>query len=382
MTRKNKKNQIKKDDVSVATENSRVLNQRRQKRQSKSKRVLVRVGQVLSILFLVAILGLVGYGIKMFSDANKFLNDSYHPRTASKSINDNIDVQKDPISILVLGLDDNDERNLGSARTDSMLLLTLDPTKEIINTVSIPRDTYTQINSKEFKGKDKINAAYSYGGIDTTIDTVENLINVPINYYTTVDFEAFEEIVNALGGVEIEVPFTLTEQNAKGKKVVQLKEGKHKLNGEQALAFSRTRYIDNDVERGKRQQQVLEAVANKAMAVGSIAKYKSILNALDGHIQTDMPSDKILSVAQSGLTKNYKFHSYTFSWMSYDYAPYGETMSMVGLHKDSIDYISHKLRLSLGLDKPDDRDVAGYKFQSDGIVDPNTYPQDGLAIDN
>lgn len=351
-------------------------------KQSKLKKSWAIVWKSVIIIFLFAVLGLVVYGVKMIFDANQFLNDSYKPRESSSVVNEQIDVQKDPISVLVLGLDDNSERELGSARTDSMILLTISPTEELVNIVSIPRDTYTQINTKEFVGKDKINSAFAYGGIDGTVDAVEELINVPINYYATADFEAFENIVDALGGVEIDVPFTLVEQNAKGKKVVELKEGRHNLDGEEALAFARTRYVDNDIERGKRQQLVLEAIAKKAMDIGTIAKYKSILNALDGHITTDMPSNKILSVAQSGLTKNYEFESYAFSWMSFDYYAYGEPISMVGLHQDSIDFISHKLRLSLGLDQKDERDEPGYEFVSDGMVSPNTYPDDGLAMDN
>ncbi|WP_326716811.1 LCP family protein [Vagococcus jeotgali] len=355
----------------------------RKQSKSKKKRIPIIIGKVLIVVILFAVLGVVVYGVKMMVDANKFLNDSYQPReTAVIEEQEKIDVQKEPISILLLGLDDNDERDIGSARTDSMILVTLNPQEELVSLVSIPRDTYTTIEAPGYQGKDKINAAFAHGGIDTTIETVSNLMDVPINFYATADFQAFEDIVDALGGVEIDVPFTLTEQNAKGEKVVDLKEGRHNLNGEEALAFARTRYVDNDVERGKRQQQVLEAIAQKAMSAGSIAKYKSILNALDGHITTDMPSNKILSVAQSGLTKDYKFDSYVFSWMSYDYMPYGEPISMVGLHQDSIDYISHRLRRSLDLDEPDERDEPGFVFESNGIIDPGTYPTDGYAVDN
>lgn len=357
----------------------------RKKRHDKHKKkssVLGIIGKSILIIVLVAILSGIVYFVKGLMDTSNFLNNSYEPRKSASAENDKIDVQKDPISVLILGLDDNSERELGSARTDSMLLLTINPVDELVNIVSIPRDTYTDIVSKDYTGKDKINSAFAYGGIDSTIDSVEKLLNVPINYYATADFKAFEDIVDALGGVEIDVPFTLTEQNAQGKKVVDLKEGRHNLNGEEALAFARTRYVDNDIERGKRQQQVLEAIAKKAMDIGTITKYKRILEALDGHIKTDMPSNKILSVAQSGLTKNYEFESYAFSWMSYDYAPYGEAISMVGLHQDSVEYISHKLRLSLGLDQEDERDKPGFKFETDGVVDPRTFPDDGMAYIN
>ncbi|MGF2145788.1 LCP family protein [Vagococcus fluvialis] len=379
---KSKKNSRKNRENLYENEYSEYSSRRNKRNQKKSKSVLGIIGKSIVIVLLLAILSGMVYFVKGLMDTNNFLNNSYQPRKSSSVENDKIDVQKDPISVLILGLDDNSERELGSARTDSMLLLTINPNDELVNIVSIPRDTYTDIVSDSFTGKDKINAAFSYGGIDSTIDSVEKLLNIPINYYATADFKAFEDIVDALGGVEIDVPFTLTEQNAQGKKVVDLKEGRHNLSGEEALAFSRTRYIDNDIERGKRQQQVLTAIAQKAMDIGTIAKYKSILDALDGHITTDMPSNKILSIAQSGLTKNYKFESYAFSWMSYDYAPYGEAVSMVGLHQDSLDYISHKLRVSLGLDATDERDVAGYEFESNGIVAPQTFPQDGMAIIN
>ncbi|MEG0285063.1 MULTISPECIES: LCP family protein [Vagococcus] len=380
---RNKEHNKTESDVTNEESYSQLNNRKkRRNKQKKSNSVLGVVGKTVTIVVLVAILSGIVYFVKGLMDTNDFLNNSYAPRKSANAENDNIDVQKDPISILILGLDDNSERELGSARTDSMLLLTINPLDELVNIVSIPRDTYTDIVSEDYTGKDKINSAFAYGGIDSTIDSVEKLLNVPINYYATADFKAFEDIVDALGGVEIDVPFTLTEQNAKGKKVVELKEGRHNLNGEEALAFARTRYVDNDIERGKRQQQVLEAIAKKAMDIGTITKYKRILEALDGHIKTDMPSNKILSVAQSGLTKDYKFNSYAFSWMSYDYAPYGEAISMVGLHQDSVEYISHKLRLSLGLDEEDERDKPGFKFETNGIVDPRTFPNDGMAYIN
>lgn len=376
MTRKKDKRKNDSEDLNNLTKD----NNRSKKRKPKKK--FTMVWQSLTIVLLITILGGLVYVVKGLMDTNDFLNKSYQPRTSKSVQNDKIDVQKDPISILILGLDDNSERDLGSARTDSMLLLTINPKEELVNITSIPRDTYASINSKDFVGKDKINSAFAYGGIDSTIDAVENLVKVPINYYATADFQAFENIVDALGGIEMDVPFTLTEQNSQGKKVVELKEGHHKLNGEQALAFSRTRYIDNDIERGKRQQEVVEAIAKKAMDVGTIAKYKSILEALDGHIKTDMPSNKILSIAQSGLTKDYKFESHAFSWMSFDYPQYGDIVSMVGLHQDSVDYISHKMRLSLGLDQKDERDEPGFNFESNGVVSPETFPDDGMAVAN
>ncbi len=355
--------------------------QLRAKKKKKPKGILLTLGKIMLSLVLVVLLGGVFYGAKMLIDTNNLLNASYKPRANSYE-NEQIDVMKEPISVLVLGVDNNEERGLETTRTDSMLLLSVNPDDAVISMTSIPRDTYTYIETEAFMGYDKINAAYAYGGVDASIQAVEELLAVPINYYLTLDFQAFENIVDALDGIEIDVPFDLKEMNAQDKVTVNLKKGKQTLDGEEALAFARTRKIDNDIERGGRQQQVVQAVAKKAMQIGTISKYKSILQALDGHIETDMPMGDILSLASSALTKSYTFDSYMFSWMSFDYYGYGETVSMVGLHEDSLAYISHKFRVSLGLDEKDERDEPGYEFVSNGLVSPKTYPQDGMVIEN
>ncbi|RSU03276.1 hypothetical protein CBF31_06055 [Vagococcus fessus] len=332
--------------------------------------------RILIIGFLVLLLGIIAYSANVFTTVNGFLNDSYKPLNRNTTINDNIDPLKDPISILVLGIDNNDERNLEATRTDAMLLVTVSPKNGKISQVSIPRDTYTQINSEKYTGKGKINAAYAYGDIEATVDAVENLMNVPINHYVTIDFQAFEQIIDAFDGVEVDVPYDYTEQNAKGKFKVKLKKGRHVLNGEEALAFARTRKADDDVKRGSRQQEVMQALLKKAMGLGSITKFQDVIKALRGHFWTDMTMPTMLAVAQSGLTHSYDFDSYVFSWMSYTY--YGE--SMVGLHQDSLDYISHRMRYNLGLDEPDERDVEGFKLESNGVVALDTFPEDGMAI--
>ena len=332
--------------------------------------------RIMIILLLSLLLVVIAYSANVFTTVNGFLNDSYKPLNRNSTINDNIDPLKDPISILVLGIDNNDERNLEATRTDAMLLVTVSPKNGKISQVSIPRDTYTQINSKKYTGKAKINSAYAYGDIEATVDAVENLMNVPINHYVTIDFQAFEQIIDAFDGVEVDVPYDYTEQNAKGQFKIKLKKGRHVLNGEEALAFARTRKADDDVKRGSRQQEVMQALLKKAMGLGSITKFQDVVKALRGHFWTDMNMPTMLAVAQSGLTNNYDFESYVFSWMSFTY--YGE--SMVGLHEDSLDYISHRMRYNLGLDKADERDMKGFKLKSNGVVAPETFPEDGMAI--
>ena len=136
-----------------------------------------------------------------------------------------------------------------------MILMTFNPINKDISMVSIPRDTYTYMSiPNQFEGMTKINLRYSFGEAEVAIDAVEDLMELPINYYITVDFTAFEDIVNAVGGVEVDVPYDIKEQNAKGKFVIDLKEGRQHLTGEEALAL---------LEQEKVITTSLEAVANK-----------------------------------------------------------------------------------------------------------------------
>lgn len=376
MSKKTKRNRTKRNlDKNDATDSTIT---RSQLRKNNKVSWWPRILKTTVIVFLCGVLAALAYGAKVFVETDSLLENAYQPVKRNTTINDDIDPIKDPIAILILGVDNNDDRQLESTRTDAMLLATVSPITQKISLVSIPRDTYTQINSPTFVGMEKINAAYAFGEVESSIDAVENLMNIPINYYMTVDFKAFEEIVDVLDGVEAEVPVDFVEQNAAGKEVVSLKKGLQKLNGEQALAFARTRKIDNDVMRGSRQQEIMQAVLKKGMKLGSVTKLTEVMTALDGHFWTDMDMNTMMKVAQSGITSSYDFDSYIFSWLSFDY--YGS--SMVGLHGDSLDYISHRLRLSLGLDEADERDVEGYEFVSNGLISEKTFPLDGMAIIN
>lgn len=327
------------------------------------------------VIILLALVGTLGYGAKMLTDTKKVLNSSYRPRISSKTNKTlpTVNPLKQPISVLILGVDDNDERGLGSARTDTMILLTFDSQKSEVSMVSIPRDTNTQITSDEFVGMDKINTAYTYGKEESSIKAVEDLMDIPVNYYATVDFQAFVEVIDALNGIEVDVPMDINESYASdnsGKTIVP--KGLQTLDGEKALAFARIRKIDNDIERGKRQQIVIEKTIQKAVSSDLLFNYKDLLNAVDGHFWTDMPSDIMFSIAQHSLNKKFSFNSYAFDWDSYDDPETGA--SMVVLFDDSLNYISHKLRVSLGLDEEDERDEEGYEFQTNGIISPKNDP--------
>ncbi|MBP1044299.1 LCP family protein [Vagococcus sp. BWB3-3] len=323
----------------------------------------------LLIIVALLLLGAAAYGTKIFVDAKSAVDNSFKELKQTKNTitKDGKEISVEPIdgviSLLVMGLDDDSIRQLGSARTDALLYLTIDTTKHDINMVSIPRDTYTDIFSDDFYGKDKINAAYTYGQEEASIDAVENLLNVPINHYISFNFQSFLGIVDALGGIDVDVPISFTDTNTQGNGEVTLTEGRQHLNGEQALALARTRHSDNDIKRGERQQLVIKAIADKATSVGSLSKYSEIIKAVGSNMQTNLTFDEMLALAQSGVKDSYDFNSYLFDWQSFDL----DGASMVELFPDSVEYISHRFRVSLGLDTEDDRDAADYQFQTNGL---------------
>lgn len=339
------------------------------KRRGKDR--LKRQRRYLTILIVITsiILVVVAYGAKLYVDAKSSLEESYRELNQKKNVitKDGKEIEVEPfdgiISLLVMGLDDDSLRQLGSARTDALLYLTINTDTHKINMISIPRDTYTDIYSDTFNGKDKINAAYAYGQEEASIDAVENLLNVPINNFVSFNFISFLEIVDALGGINVDVPITFTDTNTLGNGEVHLDKGLQKLNGEQALALARTRHFDNDVMRGERQQLVLKAIADKATSLGSINKYSDIIETVGKNMQTNFTFNEMISLAQSGLKKPYEFNSYLFDWHPFDL----EGASMVELFPDSVDFISHRFRVELGLDDPDERDNVNYEFESDGV---------------
>ncbi|SFH62865.1 cell envelope-related function transcriptional attenuator common domain-containing protein [Pisciglobus halotolerans] len=310
---------------------------------------------ILTVLLLVAV-----YAAKMFATAENAAGESYHSIDRGKEIE--VDPLKDTISLLVMGVDDTENRNLGSSRTDSLIYLTIDPKSHEVNMVSIPRDTYTEIvKDGQVLNYNKINSAYEYGEEKTTIETVENLLDLPVHYYATFNFDAFLDIIDALGGIEMDVPVAISEQNSEGKMhQIELQKGYQTLNGEEALALARTRKIDNDVKRGERQQEIIQAIVKKALSVGSVTKLADVIEVIGSNMRTDMHFNDMLGVAQSGLTGAYTFHSYIFDWT--DFKKNGA--SMVELFPDSVEYISHKFKVALDLEEPDERDAEDYQFQT------------------
>lgn len=190
---------------------------------------------------------------------------------------------------LILGSDTRQEG--GGGRSDTIILARIDPETQEVSLVSIPRDTQVQLQGH---GTQKINAAYAYGGTSGAITAVSELAGVPISHVVEVDFSGFKEIVDALGGVTVNVPKNTHYEG------VSIPEGKQTLNGDQALVFVRCRkgYASGDYQRADNQRQLISAIVKKTLN-SSVLEMTNIINSITKSLSTDMSVTDIVALATS-----------------------------------------------------------------------------------
>ncbi|MGM7634589.1 LCP family protein [Bacillus sp. Hm123] len=292
----------------MPTERQRMQRHKRQKR--KRRLVFLLLLPLLFLTFTAA-----GYGAFLYKKAESVFKDSYldDGRHKSELRDAKVHPLKDNISILFIGVDESESREKefgGKTRSDALMLATLNIEDKSIKLVSIPRDSYVHV--PEVGYETKINHAHFYGGPKATIETVEDLLEIPVDYYIRMNFYAFIDVVDALGGITFDVPYELKEKDSNDiHNAVQLEPGKQELDGEEALAVARTRKYDNDIERGKRQQQLLEAIAKEALSINSITKYDEILDAVGSNMRTNMTFGEMKSLIEYGKSGSLQFETIT-----------------------------------------------------------------------
>ena len=202
--------------------------------------------------------------------------------------------QQNPISILLLGTDTGSLGRTEQGRTDSMILATINPNTQKTTLVSIPRDTYAEIvgYSDNYPYYDKINSAYAYGGTEMAINTVQNLLGIPVDYYVTVNMAGVQTIVDKIGGIDVVSPmsFAYSDWNQDGSSTsYSFAEGPIHLDGANALAFSRMRHEDpqGDTGRQERQRLVIEAILKKLISAKTVFNYQNLLDALSTNVETN-----------------------------------------------------------------------------------------------
>ena len=192
-------------------------------------------------------------------------------------------------NILVLGIDARPGED--QARSDTMMLVSIDPKLNKAAVISIPRDTEVKIKGSP---ANKIATANFYGGPELAVSTVEDLLNLEIEHYVMVDFNGFKDIIDTLGGVTITVP----QKMYKPSEDIDLKAGTQKLNGRQALAFVRYRdYVMGDIERAAQQQEFVKALAKEILKPATIIKLPKLVKQLNQYVKTDLGLTVMLRMA-------------------------------------------------------------------------------------
>ncbi len=195
--------------------------------------------------------------------------------------------EKDPFSVLMLGVD---EREGDSGRSDTMIVLTVNPNNNSVKMLSIPRDTRTEIIGKGTE--DKINHAYAFGGIPMALDTVENFLDIPIDYYIEVNMKGFTGMVDAVGGVTVNNDLDFTQDG------YHFPKGELTLNGKKALSYTRMRKEDprGDFGRQIRQRQIIEGVIKEGASFSSLTKFSGIFTVLGKNVKTNLTFDQMVAI--------------------------------------------------------------------------------------
>jgi LCP family protein required for cell wall assembly len=241
-------------------------------------------------IFGVFVVVIAAYAFSIYSSVEKAAKEMYEQPTREKSEKriEKIEiVDKDPISVLIMGVD---ERTNDKGRSDTLIAMTVNPDKQSMQMVSIPRDTRTEIVGKGFD--DKINHAYAFGGTEMAMATVENFLDIPIDYYIKINMESFKEIVDSVGGITVNNPFQFSGGG------YTFNEGEITLNGAQALAYSRMRYKDprGDFGRQDRQKQVIMGVIQKGASFSSLGKHDEVLSILGSNVKTNLSFDQMIDI--------------------------------------------------------------------------------------
>ena len=305
-----------------------------QKQESRTTRQRKpRWGRIIGITALVGLV-VVGGGAAAMTWRAKTVVDQTYAGTHMKKARDVSETVKagKPISILMLGTDTGELGRNDKGRTDSMMIVTVNPVKSETTIMSIPRDALMAIPGYESTFPQKINAAYELGSAKTAIETVQNWLNVPIDYYALVNMGGLEKVVDEIGGVKVKSPLTFgynpytahdtpgytfnftagtTNYSFSGQDGETVKY--HTMDGKTALAFSRMRYDDpqGDYGRQKRQRQVIMAMVSQSNSLGSIANIEKITKKLAKNMRTDLTWNDMVALDTKYKNASHHAKSYT-----------------------------------------------------------------------
>lgn len=196
-------------------------------------------------------------------------------------------------NIVVMGVD---ERDGDTGRSDTLFVVMMDPKSNNVSLLSIPRDTMVKIPGR---GWDKINHAFAFGGHKLTEQTVEEFLGIQINNYVVIDFRGFKDLVDAIGGIDIDVEKDMYYEDPYDNLVIDLQKGRQHLDGKTAIQYVRYRDEEGDIGRIKRQQHFMAAIYEKVTSSQIITKMPGLVKELLSMVKTDMPLTDMAKVARA-----------------------------------------------------------------------------------
>lgn len=259
----------------------------------KKRRKLGKGKKIVFILLSIILVIVLGTAIvfgKTYFDVKKTANKISQPlegRVESTSVK-----RGDPFSVLLLGLDTGEFGRNDIGRSDTILVATVNPKENKTTLVSVPRDTRMEMVGHGTI--EKAAHAYAHGQEKMAMDSIENFLDVPLDHYVWINMEGFEDLVNAVGGVEVDNKFAFDYEG------ISFPKGKNTLGGFEALQYTRMRYDDpkGDYGRQIRQQEVIGAIGDKALTFTGVTKYKQILKAIENNMKTDLEPEEMFKISK------------------------------------------------------------------------------------
>lgn len=267
---------------------------------TRARRRRIRWGRVILVIVVLAVLVATAAGAAFYVYLNMsdiaIARGGGSPAVGGKNADAALSRR---VNVLVLGIDEGDNEIPGAPkRSDTIIVASIDPKDGAVNMLSIPRDTRVAIPGRS--GFDKVTHAYAYGGPQLSVRTVEDFLGIDINYYVTMDWQGFINIVDILGGVDLYVEQAMNYEDPYGGLSIHLRKGFQHLDGEKAGQYVRFRHDElGDIGRVQRQQRFLKAMTEEMFQVGTLFKLPALTASLGQYVSTDMPPLMVLQVANT-----------------------------------------------------------------------------------
>ena len=223
-----------------------------------------------------------------------FASNSLTEKPLEKKQSEELLTAKDKATIMIMGVDERDD-DVG--RSDTLMIASIDPKTNQASLLSVPRDTRVKIKGHGF---DKVNAAYAYGKERLSQDTVENLLGVNIDHYIIINTKSFKKIIDAIGGIDIDVPKRMHYEDPwddDGGLIIDFQPGMQHMDGAKAVTYVRYRDEEGDLGRIRRQQDFVRACMEKIVSPAIIPKLPSVIKEVMGSIETDLSFRQLLEFA-------------------------------------------------------------------------------------